>query len=43
MIRFIIGSLLIFNYVMFKIFSKCSRIEERIYYEEKFDLENKKL
>lgn len=43
MVYFIIGSLLIFNYVIFKMSSKCSKIEERIYYEEKFNLENKKI
>lgn len=42
MIYFIIGSILIFNYVIFKMSSSCSRIEEKIYYEENLNLENKK-
>ena len=36
MICFIISLILIFNYVVFKMSSNCSRMEEKIYIEEHF-------
>lgn len=41
MIYFVIGSILIFNYAIFRMSSRCSRIEEKIYCEEEFNLEKK--
>lgn len=40
MIYFIIGLILAFNYVVFKMSSNCSRIEEKIYIEEDFEEKN---
>lgn len=37
MVYFIIGGILLFDFVVFKMASKCSRVEERMYLEKNID------